>query len=394
MEDMQGLLEYISDYGNFSFDEKPFNAIDGLIFSQLVYTDFDGIIQNDNKVFLCDAAMKFFAKHTDEEIENLIGISVKSAKLLMSCAKTRRFGWVQLCYYVNNVNDEIDKQFAGINFLLDDDNVLIAFRGTDVTVTGVKESAMLSYMFPVPAQIEALYYFQETAMLSKGNIYVCGHSKGGNLAVFAAVNCSNSLKKRIVGVYEYDAPGFPKWFFERYDYKQIEDKIHLYTPQTSIIGRMLHHNVKPIIFESINSGLKQHQVSSWVIDGDDFITFDKYDYTSDFAAEYFNKLIDYVGYDDLELFFDTLEYVLLKMGVDDFYDMKSIDIKKAIGLIDSVATLDDEHKERFKGILKKIISDFTKEFVSTKAKDYSQHAKDILEKFKIDMPRNQDNTLA
>jgi hypothetical protein len=86
MEDMQGLLEYISDYGNFSFDEKPFNAIDGLIFSQLVYTDFDGIIQNDNKVFLCDAAMKFFAKHTDEEIENLIGISVKSAKLLMSCA--------------------------------------------------------------------------------------------------------------------------------------------------------------------------------------------------------------------------------------------------------------------------------------------------------------------
>lgn len=69
---------------------------------------------------------------------------------------------------------------------------------------------MLSYMFPVPAQIEALYYFQETASLSEGDVRVCGHSKGGNLAVFAAVSCSNSLKKRIRGVYEYDAPGFPE----------------------------------------------------------------------------------------------------------------------------------------------------------------------------------------
>ena len=70
----------------------------------------------------------------------------------------------------------------------------MAFRGTDTSITGVKESAMLSYMFPVPAQIEALYYFQETASLTEGDVRVCGHSKGGNLAVFAAVSCSNSLK--------------------------------------------------------------------------------------------------------------------------------------------------------------------------------------------------------
>lgn len=77
------------------------------------------------------------------------------------------------------------------------DNVTVAFRGTDVTITGIKESAMLSYMFPVPAQIEALHYFQESAMVFEGNVYACGHSKGGNLAVFAAVNCSNSLKNRL-----------------------------------------------------------------------------------------------------------------------------------------------------------------------------------------------------
>ncbi|MFR5874928.1 MAG: Mbeg1-like protein [Eubacterium sp.] len=390
MEDMQGLFDYIDEYANFSFEEKPLGAVDSLIFSQLVYTDFGGIAEGSKKIFLCDAAMKFFAKHTDDEIEELIGISVKSAKLLMACAKTRRFGWVQLCNYVNNVNDEIDKQFAGINFILDSDNLMVAFRGTDVTVTGVKESAMLSYMFPVPAQIEALHYFQETAMLAKGDIYICGHSKGGNLAVFAAVNCSNSLKKRIAGVYEYDAPGFPKWFFDRYDYAQIKDKIFLITPQTSIIGRMLYHNAKPIIVESIFSGIKQHQVSSWVIDKDSFKVLDKYDYSSDIIAEYVNTLIDYVGDDDLELFFDTIEYVLTKMGIDDFYDFKSVDVKKAIGLIDSLATLDDNQKERFKAILKKVFSDFTREYFSGKARDYSERAKDYLEKFKMELPGKKE----
>lgn len=265
MKDNLGLgamLEYIEKYGKLSFDEKPFNEIDNLIFSQLVYTDFDDIVDNKKSEFLCDAAIKYSLLHSDEEIEQLLGINQKSFQLLLACAKTKRYGYVRLTNYVNNVNVAIDKQFAGINFILNDHSSLIAFRGTDATVAGVKESAMLSYMFPVPAQIEALHYFQETAMLQKGDIYVCGHSKGGNLAVFAAVNCSNSLKKRIAAVYEDDAPGFPKWFFSRYDYKQIKDKIHLYTPQGSIIGRMLYHDKKPTIVVSSNFGIKQHQVSS------------------------------------------------------------------------------------------------------------------------------------
>ena len=113
---------------------------------------------------------------------------------LQLCADTRRYGNTRLSSYVNNVNIKIDKQFSAVGFHLNDGSLLVAFRGTDTSITGVKESAMLSYMFPVPAQIEALYYFQETASLSEGDVRVCGHSKGGNLAVFAAVSCSNSLK--------------------------------------------------------------------------------------------------------------------------------------------------------------------------------------------------------
>lgn len=385
---MRYIFEYLEKYGMFDFSQKPFNEIDNIIFSQLAYTDFGGIVE-DKKILLYDAAIKFYSLYSDEQIGNLIGISEKSARLLSQCAKTRRFGWVQLGGYVNSVDDDIDKQFSAICFYLNSDDIVIAFRGTDVTVTGTKESAMLSYMFPVPAQIEALHYFQETAMLSKGEIRICGHSKGGNLAVFAGVNCSNSLKKRIVGIYEDDAPGFPKYFFERYDYKQIKDKINFYAPQSSIIGRMLYHDVKPKIVLSENSGLKQHQVYSWIIEDDHFITQAEFDGLSNFVGEYVNTLIDYVGEDDLEVFLDMIEAVLTKMGIQDFYDLKAFDIKKALIHIDSLSNLDKSQKERFKYILRKVSTDFAKEFISSKAKDYTkkaktytQRAKSYLEKFK------------
>lgn len=367
---MEQLMEYINEYGKYSFEEAEFNDIDNLIFSQIVYSDFENIVDMNNSMFLCDAAVKFYSVNDEKDIDNLIGISAKSAKLLYECAKTKRFAYVKLSHYINNVNEEIDKQFAAINFELNKNSLAVAFRGTDVTVTGVKESAMLSYMFPVPAQIQALYYFQETAMMHKGEIRILGHSKGGNLAVFAGVNCSNSLKKRIVGIYENDAPGFPKCFFDRYDYLQIKNRIRLITPQTSIIGRMLYHDEKPIIIKSSNNGLKQHQVSSWEIEGTHLKTVEKYDYASDFISDYINTLIDYIGDDDLQLFFDTIEYVAENTGIDDFYDIKNVDIKRIFMLIDSLSILDEKQKERFKSILKKASGDFIKEYFSMRKNEY------------------------
>ncbi|MGN0535239.1 MAG: Mbeg1-like protein [Eubacterium sp.] len=364
------LDDYINDFGEFTFTEKPFNEIDNLIFSQLAYIDFENIITSSAySVELSYASKKYFELHSEKEIDNLIKISQKAVELMSVCAKTKRFGNTKLCHYVNNVNEQIDKQFSAVNFLLNDGSLLVAFRGTDITVTGVKESAMLSYMFPVPAQIEALHYFQETAMNHNGDVRVCGHSKGGNLAVFAAVSCSNSLKKKIAGVYENDAPGFPKWFFDRYDYQQIKDKIVSITPNSSIIGRMLYHDAKPVIVKSNNNGLKQHQVSSWIINDDYSLdTVDEYDFQSDLVCEYINNLIDYIGDDDLELFFDTLEYLFENSGVDDFYDLKEFDIKKVVSLIDTIKIIDESQKERFKHIIKKTVNDFTREYLSEKGK--------------------------
>lgn len=368
-KDMQGFIAYLDKYGKYSFADFPFNEIDALILSQLCYIDFDGIV-DDKGVFLMDATTHLFSKYTDEEINGFIGITSKAISLLMACAKSHRYNYVELCHYVNNVDGAIDKQFSAINFILDENNMAVAFRGTDITVTGVKESAMLSYMFPVPAQIQALHYFQETAMMGKGNIYICGHSKGGNLAVFAGVSCSNSLKKRICGIYELDAPGFPEWFFDRYDYKQIESKISFFAPEGSVFGRLLKHNIKPKIVKSTNEGIKQHQVSSWVIDEAHLVTVDSFNLSSNFMSEYVNSLIEYVGEDNLEIFFDTVEYIVEHMGIEDFYDLKDVDFRKALHLVDTFARLTPEQKENFKAIIKRASTDFAKDFFTIKYNSY------------------------
>ena len=377
---MKNILDFIDEYGEKAFAEEPFCDVDNLIFSQLAYTDFKGIVGYDDGLKLWEVSKRFFAVYNDDDVNSLIEISQKSANLLKKCAGKKRYKNVVVSHYINNVNDEIDKQFSAVHFFLDNGIDVVAYRGTDVTVTGVKESAMLSYMFPVPAQIEALYYFQETCMKHKEDIILCGHSKGGNLAIFAAVSCSNSLKKRIVAVYENDAPGFPKHFFERYDYQQIKDKIHLLTPQCSIIGRMLYHDAKPQIVHSSAAGLKQHKVSTWEVQGNTFALEEKYDGFSNFINDYLDNLLDYVSDEELELFFDTLEYIALNMGIEDFYDVKEIDFKKAFSLIDTYEKVEEEQREKFKQILRKVSKEFALEYFSDKKQKYMEKIDAIIPK--------------
>lgn len=361
---MKYLLDYLERYGSKYFIEEPFNEIDSLILSQLIYNNFKGIAEGKAHITLMDAAEEFYSLYTQTELDGLIDVVRRAAKLLTACAKTRRFGEIRLAHFIDNINDDIDKQICAVNFIMPDANRVVAFRGTDASVAGFKESAMLAYMFPVPAQIEALHYFQETAMLARGNVYACGHSKGGNLAIFAAVNCSNSLKRKIAGIDAFDAPGFPEWFFERYDYRQIRDKIHIYNPQTSIIGRALVMEKEPTIVFSEAKRAKQHSVATWVIDDKAFHRVDCYDAESDKLGKYLNDLVEEVGEEDLGAFYDALEATAARMGISNFYDIKMADTNLMTIFMDSIRTLEPAQRERMRALALRIAADIAKDYVS------------------------------
>lgn len=364
---------YIARYGDRDFNEMPFNEVDGLIFSQLAYVDYAGIVGGADAQFqtlLDDAARQYFALHPAEEIDNEIGIVQKAIYLLQLCADTRRYGNTRLSAYVNNVNIKIDKQFSAVGFHLNDGSLLVAFRGTDTSITGVKESAMLSYMFPVPAQIEALYYFQETASLTEGDVRVCGHSKGGNLAVFAAVSCSNSLKKRIRGVYEYDAPGFPEPMVHRYDYLEMRDRLFSYVPERSVIGCLLEHNADTKIVQSENEGLKQHQAASWVVEDDRFCYVPSRDDASLFIEKYIKMVMDDVGPENMETVFETLFDFFESAGITDYEALRSFDAGDMLRTLYSVTGITEDQRHLLEHTLKLAVSDLSRLLYKEKIESY------------------------
>lgn len=359
---MNSLAEYVKNYGGKSFEESPFNEVDALVLSQLSYVDFSAIVckfDSDVEITLKDAAYQFFYLHNEDELKEKISIVYKASMLLSQCAETKRYNDIKLLKYANNVNDKIDKQFSAVTFYIDEGLAVIAFRGTDTSITGIKESAMLSYMFPVPAQIESLYYLQESGMMAKRDLIVCGHSKGGNLATFAGVSCSNSLKKKIKGIYEFDAPGFPQQMIDRYDYVEMRDKIYSYIPQSSIIGCMLYHDSSRRIVKSTNENIKQHQASSWVIQDNHFEFTNETDELSKFTDRYLKKLTAAVGEENIEDVFETVFDFLENAGINDIEDIKAfhfVNLAKAIG---SLKNISDSQKDIIESTLKQAIKELS-----------------------------------
>lgn len=373
---MSSITEYVEFYQDKTFAQYPFNEIDALVFSQLSYVDYSAIVckfDSEVEITLSDAAYQYFSLYSEEELNKKISIVIKAAQLLKLCSKTKRYKDIRLLKYINNIDDKIDKQFSAITFYLNNNLAVVAFKGTDTSITGIKESAMLSYMFPVPAQIHALYYLQESGMIANRNLIICGHSKGGNLATFAGVSCSNSLKKKIVGVYEFDAPGFPTEMISRYDYVQMRDKIYSYIPQSSIIGCMLYHDSSRKIVKSTNENIKQHQVSSWVIENSHFELTDETDEMSKFVDKYLKQLTAQVGQENIEDVFEAIFDFIEESGIRNYEDIKIFDairLKKAIGSLKNItqqekAVIDSTIRQAIKE-LSRLLYDEGKQSISKK----------------------------
>ena len=344
---MQFLTQYLKQYGGFTFDEKAFCEFDALVFSQLAYIDFDGVVEN-GEITIESASSNYYLLHSQQEIDSLIGISEKEVRLLSLCAKTLRFGNVKICNYVNNINDRIDKQFSGVEFLFGDD-VVVAFRGTDITVTGVKESAMLSYMFPVPAQIEALHYFQESAMTCNGRVYACGHSKGGFIAQYAALYCSKEVRDRIECVYNNDGPGF-------WDYSYLESEVYTemlpnyrhFVPQSSFIGMMLSHdNDYEVIKSDRILGPLQHDLISWQFDGRKLKRVDDLTGLGKLNDAVLHDLVSSLNEEEQETLNTVLEKLLVETKQEGLLDFKNNTIPALKGGAEAWRSLDRETQKGF-----------------------------------------------
>ena len=214
------LFEYLNWRGDLPFESVAFGEVDSLILSILSYVDYTGFVSEDfnikKKPHVLLTVTKDFLRAQNGAIPSMgLIIPKETVTLLARAAKTARFGLIRPFAYVNKICDESQKQFSAISFLLGNGDVFVSFRGTDDTLVGWKENFNMSFMHPVPAQSDAAEYLESVALHTDGKIYVGGHSKGGNLAVYAAVKANAATKARIENVYNNDGPGFDADFIQR-----------------------------------------------------------------------------------------------------------------------------------------------------------------------------------
>lgn len=274
---MSNMFDYLIWRGDLSFGNAPLCPIDALIFSMLAYMDLRKVVPADpsaEPVRLSDAVEKYFAL-PGSHLPHVTGAS-NHVKLLRKLSESERFGGLRLFGAKRQVNRSENMQFGAISVLLPGQNLFVAYQGTDDTLVGWKEDFMMSYECPVPAQLSAVNYLNEVgAAYPMRRIFTGGHSKGGNLATYAAVKSGPGVYPRIRGVYNNDGPGFCDGTLYTPEYREMRDKIHTYMPQSSIVAVLLEHDWKHKIVVSNGTGILQHDAYTWQVRGTEFTYTEK-----------------------------------------------------------------------------------------------------------------------
>ena len=273
---MANIFDYIQ-WRDLSIEKVEFNEIDNLILARLSYFPLDGVVNGEEEISITEAYEKY------EKLENKGRIlQQEDTTLFPILAKSTRFGKMKLTNYINKIDPKQEKQFSAVTILMPDNTIYVAYRGTDNTIVGWKEDFNMSFMETVPGQRQAAEYLRRAALCASGRIYVGGHSKGGNLAVYSAAFCGEDLQDRIVQVYNMDGPGFAQSIVQKPEYQRICKRILTYIPQNSVVGMLLEHEEPRQVIHSTEIGLQQHNVYSWEVLRDHLIPAQGVEKSSEF----------------------------------------------------------------------------------------------------------------
>ena len=270
---MTNVLDYLKWRGDLTFTQDPPNAVDALVFSALAYIRYGGAVEEHPKepVTLREAAETFLQLENCEDRVR----AKNDLELLRLASESTRFGFAKICGYSDLYIPEEETQFAAMTFLLDDATAFLAFRGTDETLVGWKEDFNMSFQQTIPSQRLAQRYIEGFGAQCGLQMRICGHSKGGNLAVFGAARSPKEVRDRILEVFNNDGPGFTEFLMGDQGYREIVPKIRTYVPQSSVIGMLLEHEEPYTIIKSNQVSILQHEIYSWEVVGKSFVPMEE-----------------------------------------------------------------------------------------------------------------------
>lgn len=349
------IFDYFVWRGDLTFQASPFNEIDGVILARFSYLPFEYCMSNSSSQripnvshtrFTIKSALSILLLRPD--IRNLV-LQKEDIELMNCLIKSKRFQNLEIYNYVNKIEPENETQFSAITIRIDEHTQFVSYRGTDNTLVGWKEDFNMGFVCPVPAQKSAVNYLESLAnadTLPDGQRYILGgHSKGGNLAVYASAFCSDAIRDQIETVYNYDGPGFDSKILEDDNFICICDRIKTFVPQTSIVGMLLEHEEEYTIVHSNQIGLLQHDIYSWDVIGTSFVYLDTVDKNSKRVDKTLKLWITDMNYEQREILIDTLFDVMSETNASTLKDLTDNWISNAGIILKALHNLDDENRE-------------------------------------------------
>ncbi|MFW0894962.1 Mbeg1-like protein [Gardnerella sp. Marseille-Q9179] len=305
-----------------TFAQRKFNAVDALILCELSYINMPTSVPK-----YCDNPKNISTVSINEllRIEDYSSMFASGApkvdkfrrKLLLAVASSPRYRGIRVGEYLerfdeSNIDESLEQQFAGVTFDLSNcegiDNphtLVVAYRGTDNTLVGWKEDFNMAFRCPVPAQESAAEYLTSVAQRyskrysnknffnklfanklfarfskssvdlqnNNSNIIVVGHSKGGNMAAYAAMRLdatSQKLGDLVSKIYSMDGPGFASDVVDTSVFANVSSRIEKVVPQSAFIGLIMDTGVPYKVTTADSIGLMQHFGMYWQVKNGDF----------------------------------------------------------------------------------------------------------------------------
>lgn len=357
---MASLSDYLAWRGDITFGEVPLNVVDALLLSQLSYLDLRGIIgktERKRECTLAQASRKYWELHTEEEFKDCVAFAVRTAgELLREMAKTRRFAGLILQNYVSRNDAAAEEQFAALEIVLGKKESFVSFGGTDDTLVGWKEDFNMCFLSPIPAQNDAKAYLEDILLGGGRKVYIGGHSKGGNLAVYAAVKCKKVFSRNVLRIYNFDGPGFNKEFIESVRYQEMKELIETWVPESSVVGMLLEHEEDYQVVKSKQNGILQHDVTSWEVMGPGFIKLPAVKQRCRRLAAGVKEWMRDLSPKELEVFGERIYEMLTVTDAKTLADLNRERFKNITAIIRSFNTLDKKTKDMLFDLIKAMVA--------------------------------------
>lgn len=346
---MKNMLDYIKEFGHVSFEERAFSEIDALVLTELEYLPLENVVPSDengeNFVTVKEIA-EYMQEHKQELFdENPMMITQERHEVSQVIADAPRFQSLKFFGVVSEWDKDTTKQFAAVTVEVEPSVRLVVFRGTDETLIGWKEDFLMTYSPLVAAQTDAKEYLAKQASLWGGDLMISGHSKGGNLAIYAAATQEEDVQLRIVDIFCFDSPGLYRSVLETKGYQNIVPLAMRYIPQDSLVGLMLESEVPYVIVKSNATGAMQHSAMTWEIEDGQFIKMEKLTKNSQLNDQTFKKWTESVSDEELELFWNVFFELLFSVGIDTVNDLYGQFMHYVQEFLKAAGNMDEEKRE-------------------------------------------------